>query len=164
MNTVLLITLGIILIVLFIQDITYRLVHISILILLFIVTTIYWYLNSFNIQQLLFNIAFVSINMVSLKLYTLMTKKEKTEDLIYGLGLGDILFFIAITPLFSTINYILFFISGLLLSMVIHLLVSLQNKHKLIPLAGYLAIYLICYIGYFKFSNKNIYLDLFLQN
>lgn len=163
MNTVLLSLLSVILVVLFIQDIKYRLVHIGILVLLFIISIVYWYVNSLEIIPLLYNFTFITINLISLKLYTLMTKKEKTEDLIYGLGLGDILFFIAITPLFSTLNYILFFITGLLLSMLIHLLVSLQNKNRLIPLAGYLSIYLIGFIGWFKLTNKSLYLDLILH-
>lgn len=162
MNTVLLSLLGVILVVLFIQDIKYRLVHIGILVLLFIISIVYWYVNSLEIIPTLYSFTFITINLISLKLYTLMTKKEKTEDLIYGLGLGDILFFIAIIPLFSTLNFILFFITGLLLSMLIHLLVSLQNKNRLIPLAGYLSIYLIGFIGWFKFTNRSLYLDLIL--
>lgn len=164
MNTILLILLVVTLVILFIQDIKHRLVHVGLLILLLFITLVYWYINNFEIRLLLFNFAFIIVNLGSLKLYTIMTKKEKTDDLIYGLGLGDILFFIAITPLFSTLNYILFFISGLFVSMLTHLLVSIKTKNKLIPLAGYLSIYLVCFIGYFKYLNKSFYIDLLLLN
>ncbi len=164
MNTILLILLIVLLVILFIQDIKYRLIHVGLLVLLSFITLTYWYVNNFKVSILLFNFAFIILNLGSLKLYTIMTKKEKTDDLIYGLGLGDILFFIAIIPLFSTLNYMLFFISGLFISMLTHLLVSIKLKNKLIPLAGYLSIYLICFIGYFKYLNKSLYIDLLLLN
>ncbi len=152
-----------ILLIIVYQDLKYRLIHISLLILLFSLSLIFWYLRINIISIILYNSAFLSINLIILKVYTVLSKKEKTEDLIYGLGIGDILLFYAVTPLFSTLNYILFFTTGLIFTVVLHLLISIfVTPNKLIPLAGYLSIYLIVYILYFKFVNKNFFFDLLI--
>ena len=154
-----------ILLIIVYQDLKYRLIHISLLILLFSLSLTFWYLRINIISIILYNSAFLSINLIVLKAYTVLRKKKKTEDLIYGLGIGDILLFYAIIPLFSTSNYILFFITGLIFSMVLHFLISIfVTPNRLIPLAGYLSIYLIVYILYFKFVNKTFFDLLILTN
>lgn len=157
MNTLLLSFLSINLMTIFFQDMKQRLIHVGLIVSLFVITGTYWFYNSFNFNTLLYNFIFISLNLLFLKLYTKVRKKEKTTDLIYGLGLGDILFFIAILPLFSVFNYMLFIISGLLISLITHVIVSKFYQNKLIPLAGYLAIYLMLFSGYLVFSNQNFY-------
>lgn len=164
MDNLLLFLIGIVLIIICIQDLKKRLISLFLLIFLFIICLIYWYYNSYNFLQLLYNISFILVNLTLLKMYTLIAKKEKTDDLIPGLGLGDVLFFIVITPLFSTVNFILFFISGLFVSMLAHLFMSFFNKNKFIPLAGYLALYLIGFTLYLKITDKSFYLDLITLN
>ena len=158
MNNLLLFVLAILLVFIFIQDLKSRLIHISLLILIFITTLIYWYINSSDIIILIYNFSFILLTLLGLKLYTITAKKEKTEDLIFGLGLGDILFFIVIIPLFSTSLYILYFITGLFVSMLTHFIVTLFfKKNKLIPLAGYLALYLLFFVMYLKLLKNSFY-------
>lgn len=59
------------------------------------------------------------------------------------MGLGDVLFFVAVIPFFSSYNYILFFITGMLFSILGFLVIKLVVKTDLVPLAGLLALYLI---------------------
>jgi multisubunit Na+/H+ antiporter MnhE subunit len=62
------------------------------------------------------------------------------------IGLGDILFFFAITPLFKLRTFILFFIIGMISSLLLHLLANKFKKQENVPLAGYLSILLISYV------------------
>jgi len=164
MNNLILLLIIFVLIIISIQDIKSRLISVYAVLFLTILSFLYWFLNSKNLSFLIYSIGFLFLNLISLKAYTIITKKEKTEDLIYGLGLGDILFFIVIIPLFSTFNYILYFISGLIVSIIIHGIVSFFNKEKLIPLAGYLSVYLILFLTFIYLTDKNNYIDLFYIN
>ena len=74
--------------------------------------------------------------------------------------MGDVLFFLAITPLFGSTNYVLFFITGMFLSALFHGLISLKKKAGTIPLAGYLAMYLVALKGVGYWMHE----DLFYQN
>lgn len=59
------------------------------------------------------------------------------------MGLGDILFFIAVIPFFSTHNFVLFFITGMIFSIVGFLIIKIFTETNLVPLAGLLALYMI---------------------
>lgn len=61
-------------------------------------------------------------------------------------GLGDFLFFLALTPLFFLYHFALFFIASLCFSVVLHLALSKWMQHKTVPLAGFVALFFI--IGY----------------
>lgn len=56
-------------------------------------------------------------------------------------GIGDLLFFISITPLFVTYNYVLYFIFSMIFSVAIQLL--FVSKIKTVPLAGFSALFLL---------------------
>lgn len=73
------------------------------------------------------------------------------------MGLGDLLFFVAVVPLFSTYNYILFFITGMLFSIVGFLVIRLTTKTELVPLAGLLGLYIVV----LKFISYTTGFDLF---
>jgi len=62
------------------------------------------------------------------------------------IGIGDIVFFIAIIPLFFSTTYILFFITGMLFSIACHFIFN-KRKELHVPLAGYLSIYLLLFIA-----------------
>lgn len=63
-----------------------------------------------------------------------------------ALGLGDVLFILAITPLFSTFDFILFLSISFLASAVIHLLLQQVKKSDTVPLAGYQSLVLGVYL------------------
>jgi hypothetical protein len=62
------------------------------------------------------------------------------------LGIGDILFFIAMIPFFSFELYILLFVLGLIFSLIAHLIFNKIFPSPTIPLAGWLSLF---YSGYF---------------
>jgi hypothetical protein len=58
-------------------------------------------------------------------------------------GLGDFLFFLSVTPLFLTYNFILFFILTFVFSIILQILFQKRMKEKTIPLAGFSALLLM---------------------
>ncbi|WP_123955308.1 hypothetical protein [Flavobacterium cheongpyeongense] len=57
-------------------------------------------------------------------------------------GLGDLLFYIAITPLFLLKNYILYFILSMLFAILMQLGLKKFIKEETVPLAGFSALFL----------------------
>lgn len=131
------------LIIIIFQDIKYRAIHIilPIVVLLFSVA-INYFESTLQFQDILYNIIFVTINIGGLFIYFSIKEKRFFNPVNTMLGIGDILFFIAITPLFHLKAFILFFIVGLIFSLLIHLVINAFKKVETIPLAGYLAIFL----------------------
>lgn len=61
-------------------------------------------------------------------------------------GLGDLLFYIAITPLFLLQKYILFFILSMVFAVAMQLGLKKIIKQETVPLAGFSALLLIMVI------------------
>lgn len=57
-------------------------------------------------------------------------------------GLGDLLFYVAITPLFLLKNYILYFILSMLFAILMQLGLKKFIKDETVPLAGFSALFL----------------------
>lgn len=93
------------------------------------------------------SIVFLGITSIGFMIYQTLKHKHISNPIDTAIGLGDILFFIAITPLFQVHNYVLFFVLGLLLSVVIYVLTSKSETQTTIPLAGYLALFLMVCFG-----------------
>lgn len=76
------------------------------------------------------------------------------------IGLGDLLVFLTLCFGFSPINFVVFFLIGLFLTLIFHLLNTAikPNANKQIPLAGYLALFLML-LSWLQFPLKII--DLF---
>lgn len=118
-----------------------------------------WYLMGFNFNDILSNLLFISMLITSLIVYISIKEKKLTNIFINHFGLGDLLFFIAISPLFSNINFVIFIISGMIFILVFHSIISLIFKNKTqskIPLAGYLSIYLGMIFTYSYFINHQL--------
>jgi len=110
---------------------------------------IFWQLG-WEWKVLGLNLIFVIVVMSVLFLYVSIREKKLTNIFENHFGIGDVLFFIAVSPLFSTTNFVLFFISGMILSGIFHLAISQMGHYvakstteKTIPLAGYLAVYVL---------------------
>ena len=121
-----------------------RTIHLILPILILVTAlTINYY--TFHLQgvSILYNVGFILVNILGLVAYFSIKSKSLVNPIDSSIGLGDILFFIAITPLFNLKPFILFFISGLLFSLMAHGISSLFKHQKTIPLAGYLSLFLM---------------------
>jgi hypothetical protein len=120
---------------------------------LFILSVLYtFFSHTIRVEFLLFNIGIIVLQMGGIALYFFF--KYKTLDIINTkIGLGDILFLIAITPLFHPIFFVLFLLLSLISTLIFLLNFTDINKH--VPLAGYLSIMLILLLIGSKIFNLN---------
>ncbi|WP_308993686.1 hypothetical protein QLS71_007920 [Mariniflexile litorale] len=144
MTITLSVVLIVVLTVVLYQDIMNRTIHITLPVSLFLIAMSINFISiDLDFYNILYNIAFVLINILGLTLYFSFKNKVFINPIDTFIGLGDIVFFIAITPLFTLKPFILFFIIGLLFSLLVHGVYSIFKNGKTIPLAGYLALFLM---------------------
>ncbi|KDN55717.1 hypothetical protein FEM21_13190 [Flavobacterium seoulense] len=67
--------------------------------------------------------------------------KLKKSLLQSVLGLGDILFFIAIAFSFSIVSFWVLFVFSLIFSLILHLVLKYKQIEKTVPLAGYMSLF-----------------------
>lgn len=141
-----------------IQDFKFRSVHWWLFPLLFIFGILY----SLQYQALvvvLYNIMYSTLYLfftgIIIKFYFML--KEKRANRIVGakIGLGDLLFFIALTPFFELFSYIVFVLLSSFFALLIHFLFRRSHFYgdKLyIPLAGIQSILLLVFtcVGFFN--------------
>lgn len=93
------------------------------------------------------NCAFLLIQISLLHVYFLIKQKRIVKITNVYLGLGDILFLLSISPLFSLISYLVFYVLSLFVTLIASLVyISVTKKQLLIPLAGFQAIVLLVVI------------------
>ena len=109
-----------------------------------------WYLN----------ILFLLLIMAMLTIYISLRQGKITYITRGHFSWGDILFLLAVTPLFSLQSYIIFFTAGTILTLVMHLGVMAFRKQETIPYAGYMSLVLSVCIGFKEqiFGYLNLYL------
>ncbi len=139
LNSVLVLTL----IIAFYQDWKYRGITWVLFPVLAAITALLFAQQTLPVKWLLMNALFVLLVIGALFIYVGLKNRKFVNVFKTGFGIGDLLFLLAVVPLFAVENYILFFITGMFLSAVFHLLISKGNTAARIPLAGYLAVYLI---------------------
>ena len=144
MSIVLNIALFVLLILAFYQDKKQRSIHLSIFLGLGLVATGFFVLTEFNWSVVVQNVLFTVIVITGLTLYISLKEQRVVNIFIRHFGIGDLVFLIVVTPLFSNRNFILFFITGIVFSGCMHVLMSqIKRSGETIPLAGYLSVYLI---------------------
>ena len=139
------ILLVILLLIIFYQDLRYRAVIWFLFPLLFCAAIWYNY-PVINYETLFLNILFVLFLLLMLTIYVSAREKKLTTVWNGFFSWGDILFIIAITPLFDFIGYIYFFTFGTLLTLFIHAVVVRFSKNKTVPYAGYLSVAVILFL------------------
>lgn len=109
---------------------------------------------------LLFNLSFVGVQLLGVSLYFSIKHQQWINVTQNYLGLGDILFFLAITPLFAPLQFCCFFIVSLIFILlgagVYHLII---NKLKTIPLAGAMSCCWLLYTTFLSYYNLSSYND-----
>ncbi len=103
--------------------------------------------------SVLLNLIFVSILLFVVFLYTKFKLKKTLNN---SFGLGDILFFFAISVSFSTVSFITIFSCSLFFSLLIHLII--KSKNTTVPLAGYMSLFFgITYLGFWCGIINSVY-------
>ena len=131
------------LIAVFIQDWKYRRIHIVLPLLIFSLSIILISLKSIVlIKIIILNIVFFLITLSILMIYMSVKSKKFLNPFQHYFGLGDLLFYVAISPLFLVKNYILFFILSLLFAILMQFGLKKIIKEKTVPLAGFASLFL----------------------
>ncbi|WP_142785715.1 hypothetical protein [Changchengzhania lutea] len=94
------------------------------------------------------NVIFILIFVVVILLYA----KYKLKTPVFNtIGLGDVLLFFALSLSFSTMAFVVIFISALIFSLLLHLLLSKNKKTLTVPLAGYMSLFFLAtYFGHWS--------------
>lgn len=120
------------------QDVKYRGVHWSVFLLLLASAAIYG--SGLAWRDIGFNLLFLAGLLSALTLY-LSLKQGHIVDITKGyFSWGDILFLVALTPLFTWRMYMVLFVFGTMGVLIIHLVVHLFRPQKTVPYAGYMAV------------------------
>lgn len=130
----------------FYQDVRFRGIHWAIFPLLLVITFAFRYAE-INYEDILLSVSFTISVLIGLTIY-LSIKNLKLIDITNGyFSWGDILMLFAITPLFSVFQFIVFFIVGTILSLLIYLIsVQFTSGDRGVPYAGYMALICIPFI------------------
>ena len=136
--------LGISFLLIFFQDNKNREVYWFLFPLVAVFCGILFYVNTLFVlflNALVLNCLFVLILIIIIGLYSRL--KLKTS-ILKTIGLGDILLFFALTFSFSTIAFIIFFISALIFSLGLHVYrTKNMTQNTTVPLAGYMSLFFL---------------------
>ncbi|WP_394853501.1 prepilin peptidase [Flavobacterium capsici] len=144
MNYIILSAILLLLIAIVYQDLKQRKIHVVLPIMIFVFSLIVAK-NKIDLSTkiILTNLFFLIIVISSLVVYMSLKNKKFLNPFANYFGLGDFLFYVAITPLFFTFNYLLFFIFSMLFSIIMQLVLRKVMAEKTVPLAGFSSILLI---------------------
>lgn len=144
------------------QDIKSRAIHVALPVVLLCTSGYMFYGSSLPINQLLPTVLFILVCLAGIVIHFSIKNRRLSNPFDIAFGLGDVFFLVAIIPLFTFRNYLLCFVAGMLFSLITSLIVKLITKNELIPLAGYLSIFLLVVFVYQWCCHPNLnYTDLF---
>lgn len=130
--------------VVFYQDLKFRRIHVVLPALLFIFSMVLFTRKpEMNSTVFIINMLFFLLIIIILVVYMSLKNKKFINPFSNYFGLGDFLFFLSVTPLFLTYNFILFFILTMVFSIILQMLFQKRMKEKTIPLAGFSALLLM---------------------
>jgi len=131
------------LILVFIQDWKFRKIHVVLPLFIFIISFLLIPIKKYELAAIVFyNTVFFLITLGFLTLYMSLKSKQFLNPFLHYFGLGDLLFYIAVSPLFLLRNYILFFILSLVFAIVLQFGLKKIIKENTVPLAGFSALFL----------------------
>lgn len=131
------------LVLVFIQDWKFRKIHVILPLAIFIISFLLIPIKKYELAEIAFyNTLFFLITLGFLTLYMSLKSKKFLNPFLHYFGLGDLLFYIAISPLFLLKNFILFFILSLVFAIAMQFGLKRIIKENTVPLAGFSALFL----------------------
>lgn len=129
------------------QDWKYRHIHVILPVAIFSFSLyITQQQNNIAFKIISYNTIFFLIILSILTIYMSIKNKQFLNPFENYFGLGDLLFYIAITPLFLLQKYVLFFILSMVFAVAMQFGLKKIMKHETVPLAGFSALLLIILI------------------
>jgi len=111
------------------------------------------------------NAAFLVIQFAALYVFYFLKERKQVSLLNHKIGAGDVLFFIAICPAMSLLNFLFYYLLGVACTLAGYLLVRLfaKNTSPEVPLAGCLSLAMILFLSTHYLSNNfDLYRDDFI--
>ncbi len=140
------------------QDLKMRRIHV-LLPIITLILNIFLKWEYIEYWQVGLTILFLITNFLVITFYYSLKKRAWINPFDTLIGWGDVLFLIALAPLFSFRNYIVFFIMGTVFSLIFYVIIkSIYPIEKTIPFAGYLSIFIIGIMGINFFAKNNFLL------
>lgn len=118
-------------------------------------------------HDFLFNVAFILLQLICLTVYFSVKNKKLLNIMDTYLGLGDILFLVVVCTVFSPVNFILFYLFSMILTLLGVLVYNSFSRKQTntIPLAGSMAaMLLVLVIITIIFPRLNFYNDSLVLN
>jgi hypothetical protein len=108
-----------------------------------------------------FNFVFLCLQFVALKAWFFIRYKDRERIIDHKIGAGDLLFLTAACFFFSPLNFIVFYLSSLIFSILVHATKTLSDKPfgRSVPLAGLQATFFILFIYIPLFLNYSLFND-----
>ncbi len=131
----------------FYQDVRYRGIH-WVLFPLAAASSVWFNLSELNLLTIGTNVLILSVMMGLLTVYVSLKSGKLTNITQSHFAWGDILFLLAIAPLFSIQVFIAFISFGTLITLIIHLVSTSIKPQETVPYAGYMALVAIAYAGF----------------
>jgi hypothetical protein len=132
------------------QDLKYRHIHIILPVALYFAAlfTVAKHIGTnSSLWVSTYNSLFFVFTFLVLIAYMSIRNRKITNPFKNYFGLGDLLFFLAVTPMFLMYNYILFFISSMVISILFFFVLKKTMRKETIPLAGYSSLLLLFIIA-----------------
>jgi len=139
-------TIGLLLclIVIIIQDWKYRKIHVALPVIVFIISFFaITQTNATKADIIIYNLIFFLITLAGLVAYMSIKNRKFLNPFENYFGFGDLLFYVAVTPLFLLENYVIFFIFSLVFAIVLQILLKKIIQEKTVPLAGFASFFLL---------------------
>lgn len=145
------------LVLIFLQDIKYRSIHILLPVGVFVIsgTLLYQKLGGAGLNFVFNNVVLFIAIFFGMVLYMSIKKGVLENPFRRYFGLGDLLFYVSITPLFSVTHYLLYFILSMIFAILLSSIFRNIIKSDSIPLAGFSALLLIGFfiLQFFSFNS-----------
>lgn len=154
----------------FVQDFKFRAVYWWLFPLLFLVLGLLTYDRTGPDQvtaNLFANIGFVFLQIVLLSIYFSVKDRRLVNIFAHHFGVGDLLFLLSVTVYFSLFNYIIFYVTSLVMVIVFTLILNqlVKKTNPKIPLAGEQALLLVLFMAIdWLNSSINFSADLWVVN
>jgi hypothetical protein len=144
------------LVTIFYQDVKERQVYWFLFPLIAICSALLFFTNTLSelfLTAVILNTIFIVLLLMIVFMYSKFKLKKN-----HTIGLGDVLFFVVAAFAFSTISFIVVFISSLIFSLVLHTLLNQDKKSITVPLAGYMSLFFgLTYLAYWAGFIQSVY-------
>lgn len=140
--------LTVVLLSVFVADLRWRRIYFVQLVVLNLLSFAWFFSDAAHLLPLVLKACWVATQLLLLFVYVRLARGRKFFS---GFGMGDLLFLVAIIPLFDFPGFVLYYISGLVFSLLAGFVFPPRHDGpKRIPLAGLLSLWMIPFLFWEK--------------